>query len=156
MYILLIVITILNRSYRMKQTRYHLLYMDIAHRVALMSHCVRLQCGAVAVKGDKIISVGWNGQPTGFDNCCEDENNVTFDSVLHAESNLITKLARGHESAEGAILYLTHSPCIHCAKLIYQSGITEVFFDQLYRDTEGLDFLQKCGIVVSQLKDVLE
>jgi dCMP deaminase len=139
-----------------KQNKYHSLYMDVAKRVAAMSYCNRLQVGAIAVKDDRIISMGWNGQPTGFDNGCEDDNYQTLPSVLHAESNLITKLARGHESAAGSVVYITHSPCIECAKLLAQAGIKEIFYAEDYKagvstrkGMAGLEFLEKCGIVAT-------
>lgn len=122
-------------------------YMDTAKRFAELSHCNRLKVGAIVVKEDRIISIGYNGTPTGWDNCCE-ENDKTKSEVLHAEANALTKLAKSTESGEGATLFVTHSPCIDCAKLIAQSGISEVYYDQVYRCDDGLEFLQKCGVPV--------
>lgn len=132
-------------------------YMDTAKRFAELSHCNRLKVGAIVVKEDRIISIGYNGTPTGWDNCCEDVvrqdemgHSVykTKPEVLHAEANALTKLAKSTESGEGATLFVTHSPCIDCAKLIAQSGIREVYYDKVYRCDDGLEFLQKCGISV--------
>ena len=122
-------------------------YMDVAKRFAELSHCNRLKVGAIVVKDDRIISIGYNGTPTGWDNCCEEEGK-TKPEVLHAEANALTKLARSTESGEGSTLFVTHSPCIDCAKLIAQSGISEVYYDEVYRCDDGLEFLRKCGIPV--------
>jgi dCMP deaminase len=122
-------------------------YMDVAERFAQLSSAVRLQVGAIVVKDDRIISIGYNGMPTGWDNCCEDEGK-TKPEVLHAESNAIAKLARSPESGEGASIFITHSPCIDCAKLIYQSGIATVYYKNDYRSTQGIDFLNKSNIEV--------
>ena len=135
-------------------------YMDVAERTSKLSYAVRLQVGAVIVKDDCVISYGYNGTPAGWDNNCEDEiqypdaEGITLKTkteVLHAETNAIAKLARSNESGDGASLFVTHSPCIHCAKLIYQSGITNVFYCYNYRDDTGIEFLKKSGITVSQL-----
>ena len=126
-------------------------YMDVAKRFAKLSHAKRLNVGAIVVKDDRIISIGYNGMPSGWDNDCEDENNKSKPEVLHAESNAIAKLARSNESGEGASLFITHSPCIECAKLIYQSGIKNVYFGENYRDTAGLDFLKTSKINVVQV-----
>jgi len=123
-------------------------YIDIAHRFAELSSAQRLQVGAIVVKDDRIISIGYNGMPSGWDNCCEDGENKTKPEVLHAESNAIAKLARSSESGEGASIFITHAPCIDCAKLIYQSGIKEVYYRHRYRKTEGLDFLEQSNIKV--------
>jgi len=127
-------------------------YMDVAERFSQLSSAKRLKVGAIIVKNDRIISIGYNGMPTGWDNCCEDENNKSKPEVLHAESNAIAKLARSPESGEGAALFVTHQPCIDCAKLIYQSGITEVYYANPYRCSAGVDFLEKSGIKVIQIK----
>jgi len=133
-------------------------YMDVAERFAELSSAQRLQVGAIAVKDNRIISIGYNGMPSGWDNSCENEviengwpSLKTKPEVLHAESNCISKLARSPESGEGAVMFVTHAPCIDCAKLIYQSGIAEVYYQRDYRDTAGLDFLKQCGIPVTQL-----
>ena len=123
-------------------------YMDVAERFAQLSSATRLQVGAIVVKDDRIISIGYNGMPTGWDNCCEDENNKSKPEVLHAESNAIAKLAKSPESGEGASIFITHSPCIDCAKLIYQSGIATVYYKNDYRSTQGIDFLNKSNIEV--------
>ena len=122
-------------------------YMDTAKRFAQLSTAKRLKVGAIVVKDDRIISLGYNGTPSGWDNVCEHEGK-TKPEVLHAEANALTKLAKSTESGEGATLFVTHSPCIDCAKLIAQSGICEVYYDQVYRCDDGLEFLQKCGISV--------
>ena len=169
-------------------------YMDTAKRFAELSPSQRLHVGAIVVKDDRIISIGYNGMPVGWDNECEYKDYmsidaggwlspdeiferwpfteevtkvaetgevykynaryrlVTKDEVLHAESNAIAKLARSNESGLGATLFVTHSPCIHCAKLIHQSGISRVFYGENYRDDAGLTFLAKSGILVEQLE----
>ena len=135
-------------------------YMDVAERFAQLSSAKRLNVGAIVVKDDRIISIGYNGMPSGWDNECEvcthlddvgNPNLVTKPEVLHAESNAIAKLARSNESGDGASLFITHSPCIECAKLIYQSGIKEVYFGENYRSTNGLDFLKASNINVIQV-----
>tara|TARA_B100001939_G_scaffold98990_1_gene85312 strand:+ start:6436 stop:6840 length:405 start_codon:yes stop_codon:yes gene_type:complete len=118
---------------------------------ATLSSATRLQVGAVIVKDNRVISIGYNGMPTGWDNTCEDENNVTKPEVLHAETNAIAKVASSTESAQDATLYCTHAPCLNCAKLIYQSGIIRVVYDQTYKTNDGLTFLQKCGIIVQKV-----
>src|SRR6056300_1332043 len=122
-------------------------YMDVAERFAQLSSATRLQVGAIVVKDDRIISIGYNGMPSGWDNVCEHEGK-TKPEVLHAESNAIAKLAKSPESGEGASIFITHSPCIDCAKLIYQSGIAAVYYKNDYRSTQGLDFLNKSSIKV--------
>ena len=127
-------------------------YMDVAERFAQLSSAKRLNVGAIVVKDDRIISIGYNGMPTGWDNCCEDENNKSKPEVLHAESNAIAKLARSPESGEDASIFITHSPCIDCAKLIYQSGISKVYYASEYRSSSGIDFLQKSNISVEKVE----
>jgi len=137
----------------MKQ-KYREAYMDVAERFGELSSAVRLKVGAIVVKDDRIISLGYNGTPHGWDNCCEYETEQglkTKPEVLHAESNCISKLAKSPESGNGAVMFVTHAPCIDCAKLIYQSGISEVYYKHGYRDTAGVEFLQQCGIPVTQL-----
>jgi dCMP deaminase len=126
-------------------------YVRMARIWAENSYCKRRQVGALVVKNKAIISDGYNGTPSGFENICEDENNVTKPYVLHAEANAITKLARSHNSSDGATLYVTASPCIECAKLIIQSGITRVIYAREYRLTEGVDLLRRAGIEVKYL-----
>jgi dCMP deaminase len=121
--------------------------MDVAERFAQLSSATRLQVGAIVVKDDRIISIGYNGMPSGWDNVCEHEGK-TKPEVLHAESNCIAKLAKSPESGEGASIFITHSPCIDCAKLIYQSGITTVYYKNDYRSTQGIEFLKKSNIWV--------
>ena len=133
-------------------------YMQTAQTFAELSHARRLQVGCIIVKDDRIISIGYNGMPAGWDNNCEDEflhedgsvTNKTKSEVLHAETNAIAKLARSSEIGEGASLFVTHSPCLECAKLIYQAGIKEVYYENHYRDTTGVNFLLKSGVVIER------
>ena len=142
--------------------------MDVAERFAQLSSATRLQVGAIVVKDDRIISIGYNGMPTGWDNCCEEVVDVspndprydynhftkelkTKDEVIHAEANAILKLARDGESGYGSSLFCTHAPCIHCAKLVHGAGINKVYYRHSYRDTIGLDFLEKCNIEVEKI-----
>ena len=134
-------------------------YMQTAKTFAELSHARRLKVGCIIVKDDRIISIGYNGMPSGWDNNCEHEikwpnGDVRFletkQEVLHAESNAIAKLARSNDSGDGATLFVTHSPCIHCAKLIFQSGINSVVYGENYRDDAGIEFLTKSGVVVDQ------
>ena len=126
-------------------------YMDVAERFAQLSSAKRLQVGAIVVKDDRIISIGYNGMPSGWDNVCEHEGK-TKPEVLHAESNAIAKLAKSPESGEDASIFITHSPCIDCAKLIYQSGISKVYYASEYRSSSGIDFLQKSNISVEKVE----
>jgi len=112
------------------------------------SYCVRRQVGAILVKDNMIISDGYNGTPSGFENVCEDENGITKPYVLHAEANAITKVAKSSNSSDGSTLYVTASPCIECAKLIIQAGIKRVVYHDEYRITDGLDLLRRAGIEV--------
>jgi dCMP deaminase len=172
-------------------------YMDVAHRFAELSSARRLHVGAIVVKDDRIISIGYNGMPAGWDNNCEDKDfmsgdaggwldpeeieerwpfeetvvvandNESFETtrryrlktkpeVLHAETNAIAKLARSTESGDGASMFITHGPCLDCAKLIYQSGIKEVFYANSYRSADGIDFLKKCDVKVKQIEETDE
>jgi len=124
--------------------------MQAAHIYAKCSTAVRLNVGALIVKDDRIISIGYNGTPSGWDNVCEHDSK-SKPEVIHAESNAIAKLARSTESGEGSAIFITHSPCLDCAKMIYQSGITQVYYGQEYRNTDGVDFLKKCNVTVEQL-----
>lgn len=165
----------------MKQ-KFITLYADIAKRVSKLSYAVRLQVGAIIVKDDRIISIGYNGMPSGWENVCEytefmpiNDPDAKFQDypffgnfwlngqsverryrlktrpeVLHAESNALAKLAKSNDSGDGATLFVTHSPCIDCAKLIYQSGIKSVYFGLPYRDDSGIKFLEKSGVEVTQ------
>lgn len=162
-------------------------YMDVARRFAELSSARRLQVGAIVVKDDRIISIGYNGMPTGWDNNCEDkvwdtgaggwlspeefqeqypykeyhpqvERMVSYGlktkpEVLHAESNAIAKLAKSNDSGDGSDLFVTHSPCVECAKLIYQSGIRRVFYGENYRDDAGVRFLKLSGVEVRKIED---
>lgn len=123
-------------------------YIRMASIWAENSYCTRRQVGALIVKNQRIISDGYNGTPSGFENICEDENNVTKPYVLHAEANAITKIARSNNSSDGATLYVTASPCIECAKLIIQSGIKRVVYSEKYRLEDGLELLKRAGIEV--------
>lgn len=139
-------------------------YMDVAYRFAELSSAQRLHVGAIVVKDDRIISIGYNGMPTGWDNTCEDKVLIDYGNrssdaryelkskpeVLHAETNAISKLAGSTESGKDAIMFVTHQPCIDCAKLIYQSGISEVYFAESYRSEAGVEFLEKCGVKVTK------
>ena len=123
-------------------------YLRMARIWAENSYCRRRQVGALVVKDKMIISDGYNGTPSGFENVCEDETGTTFPYVLHAEANAITKLARSSNNSDGATLYVTASPCIECAKLIIQSGIRRVVYAEKYRLTDGIDLLEKAGVKV--------
>jgi dCMP deaminase len=135
-------------------------YMQTAQTFAKLSSARRLHVGAIVVKDDRIISIGYNGMPAGWDNNCEDETLYedgsvilkTKPEVLHAETNAIAKLARSNESGLGADIFVTHAPCLDCAKLIYQSGIRAVYYDKDYRDITGLEFLKKSGVAVEKLQ----
>ena len=131
-------------------------YMDVAERFAELSSARRLHVGAIVVKDDRIISIGYNGMPSGWDNDCENvlEDNTlkSKPEVLHAETNAIAKLAKSTESGDGAVLFVTHSPCLDCAKLIFQSGIRSVFYRDSYRSTDGTAFLERSGVNVTQVK----
>jgi dCMP deaminase len=128
-------------------------YMRMARIWAENSYCERRKVGALLVKNQMIISDGYNGTPSGFENKCEDENNMSKPYVLHAEANAITKVARSHNSSDGATLYVTASPCIECAKLIIQSGIRRVIYGEKYRIMDGVDLLEKAGIEIVFLPD---
>ena len=159
-------------------------YMDVARRFAELSHARRLHVGAIVVKEDRIISIGYNGMPAGWDNDCEytelmpvNDSTASLDDypllgtfwinghsvdrryrlrtkpeVLHAETNAIAKLAKSNDSGDGADIFVTHSPCVECAKLIYQSGIRRLYFGQNYRDESGIKFLQKSGVEVIKVE----
>lgn len=125
-------------------------YLRMAFIWAENSYCQRRQVGAILVKDNMIISDGFNGTPSGFENRCEDEDGVTFPYVLHAEANAITKVARSNNSSEGSTLYITTSPCMECSKLIIQAGIRRIVYAEKYRITNGLDLLEKAGVEVVQ------
>lgn len=143
--------------------------MDWAERAAQLSHARRLQVGTVIVKNDSVISYGYNGMPAGWDNNCEDESVELYSGyegaihrtvlktkheVLHAETNAIAKLAKNNGSGDGATMFVTHAPCLDCAKLIYQSGISHVLYRNAYRDSSGVTFLEKSGVQVTQINTV--
>lgn len=142
--------------------------MDTAQRFAQLSSAVRLKVGAVVVKDHRIISIGYNGMPSGWDNVCEEVVTPTLpylsgdgptlktkDEVIHAEANAILKLAKSNDGGDGADLFCTHAPCIQCAKLIYGAGISKVYYRNSYRDQSGVEFLQKCDIEVEQVNGIL-
>ncbi len=170
------------------KSRFKKTYMDVAARFAELSHARRLHVGAIVVKDDRIISIGYNGMPAGWDNNCEDKEYMSGDAggwlnpdeieerwpfeeedfdpdigyarryalktkpeVLHAESNAIAKLAKSNDSGDGADIFITHAPCIECAKLIYQSGISRVYYGENYRDDAGIEFLKKSGVEIEKL-----
>jgi dCMP deaminase len=137
-----------------KRNKYDKAYLRIASEWSKLSYCQRKQVGAIIVRDRMIISDGYNGTPSGFENCCEDEEGLTKWYVLHAEANAISKVARSTQSCENATLYITLSPCRECSKLIHQSGITRVVYQKGYRDTSGIDFLEKAGIAVEQISDL--
>jgi len=134
-----------------KQLKYDKAYLKMALEWGKLSYCKRRQVGALIVKDRMIISDGYNGTPTGFENFCEDEENYTKWYVLHAEANAITKVASSAQSSKGATLYVTLSPCRDCSKLIFQSGIIRVVYHEEYKDRSGLDFLIKAGVEVKQI-----
>ena len=140
-----------NNDKEQKQLHLDLRYLRMARIWAENSYCQRRKVGALVVKDKMIISDGYNGTPSGFENVCEDENNVTHPYVLHAEANAITKLARSSNNSDGATLYVTASPCIECAKLIIQSGIKRVIYAEKYRLTNGIDLLERANIEVKYL-----
>ena len=133
-----------------KQQKLDLRYLRMARIWAENSYCKRRQVGALVVKDKMIISDGYNGTPSGFENVCE-ENNITKPYVLHAEANAITKLARSSNNSEGSTLYVTASPCIECSKLIIQSGIKRVVYAEKYRLTDGIDLLERAGVKVEYM-----
>ena len=131
-----------------KQEKFDQRYLEMARIWAQNSYCQRRQVGALVVKDGMIISDGYNGTPSGFENVCEDDNGVTKPYVLHAEANAITKLARSNNNSDGATIYITASPFIECAKLIIQSGIKRVVYGEKYRLTDGIELLERAGIEV--------
>ena len=133
-------------------TKFDKSYIEMAHVWAKNSYCERRKVGALIVKNRMIISDGYNGTPSGFENICEEESGATKPYVLHAEANAITKVAKSNNSSEGATLYITDSPCMECAKLIIQAGIERVVYSNKYRITDGLDLLDRAGVAVEQLE----
>jgi dCMP deaminase len=134
-----------------KQLKYDKAYLKMALEWGKLSHCKRKQVGALIVKDRMIISDGFNGTPTGFENCCEDESGATKWEVLHAEANAILKVASSTQSAKNATLYITLSPCTQCSKLIHQAGIKRVVYANTYKDNAGLKFLEKAGVALMNL-----
>ncbi len=137
-----------------KQLKFDKAYLRMAKEWAKLSHCQRKQVGAIIVKDRMIISDGFNGTPTGFENPCEDEEGYTKWYVLHAEANAILKVASSTQGCKGATLYLTLSPCRECSKLIHQAGIKRLVYIDGYKDNEGLKFLEKAGVEIVQINDV--
>jgi dCMP deaminase len=134
-----------------KQEKYDRAYLRMAYEWGKLSYCNRKQVGAIIVKDRMIISDGYNGTPTGFENICEDEGGYTKWYVLHAEANAISKVASSTQSCEGATLYITLSPCRDCSKLIHQSGINRVVYQHAYKDDSGLSFLERAGVELLHL-----
>ena len=137
----------------LKQKKYDIAYLKMAKEWAKLSYCHRRQVGALIVKDKMIISDGYNGTPTGFENVCEDEEHYTKWYVLHAEANAILKVAASTQSCKGATLYITLSPCKECSKLIHQSGIVRVVYANAYKDVSGLEFLEKAGVALSHIAE---
>ena len=134
-----------------KTKKYDIAYLKMAETWGKLSYCKRRQVGAIIVKNRMIISDGYNGTPTGFENICEDEDNYTKWYVLHAEANAILKVASSTQSCDGATLYVTLSPCRECSKLIHQSRISRVVYSEAYKDLSGVEFLKKAGVIVDQI-----
>lgn len=137
-----------------KQNKYDKAYLRLAKEWGKLSYCKRKQVGAIIVRDRMIISDGYNGSPSGFENCCEDEQGLTKWYVLHAEANAILKVARSTQTCEGATLYITLSPCKECSKLIHQSGIKRVVYMEGYKDNSGLEFLEKAGVQVDYIQEI--
>ena len=137
-----------------KKSKYDKAYLRIAKEWGQLSYCKRKQVGAIIVNDRMIISDGYNGTPSGFENCCEDDAGLTKWYVLHAEANAISKVARSTQSCEGATLYITLSPCKDCSKLIHQSGIKRVVYHEEYKDCSGIDFLRKAGVEIELITDL--
>lgn len=146
-----------NKSESEKEKQFQLdkRYLAMAEIWAQNSYCKRRQVGAIIVKDKMIISDGYNGTPSGFENVCEDENNITKPYVLHAEANAITKVSKSHNSSDGATLYVTSSPCIECAKLIIQSGIIRVVYSDNYHKADGIELLKKAKIKVIDIHSLV-
>jgi len=137
-----------------KKQKYDKAYLRIAKEWGQLSYCQRKKVGAIIVKDRMIISDGYNGTPSGFENCCEDHEGLTKWYVLHAEANAISKVARSTQSCEGATLYITLSPCKECSKLIHQSGVKRVVYHEGYKDDSGLEFLRKAGVEVDIITEL--
>ncbi|MEZ7901614.1 MAG: dCMP deaminase family protein [Flavobacteriales bacterium] len=141
----------MNSMKKEKQLRYDTAYLNMAKEWSKLSHCTRKKVGAILVKDQVIISDGYNGTPTGFDNCCEDEDGNTNWYVLHAEANALMKLSKSTNSSKGATLYITLSPCKECSKLIHQAGIKRVVYTKGYKDDSGIQFLKNAGIELEKI-----
>ncbi|MDA9161765.1 dCMP deaminase family protein [Crocinitomicaceae bacterium] len=139
-----------------KQNKYDKAYLRLAESWAKLSQCNRKQVGAIIVKDEIIISDGFNGTPAGFDNCCENDEGLTHWYVLHAEANAILKVAKSTNNCKGATLYLTHSPCRDCSKLVLQSGIKRVVYKEAYKDPSGIDFLGNAGVEMVHISQIDE
>jgi len=139
-----------------KQLKYDIAYLRMAKEWSKLSYCKRRQVGALIVRNKMIISDGYNGTPSGFENICEDDENSTKWYVLHAEANAILKVASSTQSCKGATLYITMSPCQGCSKLIHQAGITRLVYIEKYKDTSGVDFLEKAGVEITHIKNLEE
>ena len=137
-----------------KLNKYDKAYLRIASEWGQLSYCKRRQVGAIIVRDRMIISDGYNGTPSGFENCCEDEEGLTQWFVLHAEANAILKVAKSTNNCKDATLYLTHSPCKDCSKLVLQSGIKRLVYQEAYKDTSGIDFLKSAGLNVEQIQNI--
>lgn len=137
-----------------KQRKYDIAYLRMAQEWSKLSYCKRRQVGAIIVKDKMIISDGYNGTPTGFENICEDDEGYTKWYVLHAEANAILKVACSTQSCQGATLYITMSPCKDCSKLIHQAGIVRLVYKEGYKDDEGLAFLEKAGVSITHIQDL--
>ncbi len=137
-----------------KLNKYDKAYLKIAKEWGQLSYCQRKKVGAIIVKDKMIISDGYNGTPSGFENCCEDEEGTTKWYVLHAEANDILKVAKSTQSCDNATLYITMSPCRDCSKLIHQSGIVRVVYQNSYKDLAGIEFLKRAGVEVVQIEDI--
>lgn len=135
-----------------KLNKYDKAYLRLAKEWSKLSYCKRKQVGAIIVRDRMIISDGYNGTPSGFENCCEDEDNLTHWYVLHAEANAILKVANSTQSCKDATLYITLSPCKECSKLIHQAGIKRVVYHEGYKDDSGLQFLEKAGVIVQHIE----
>ena len=137
-----------------KQRKYDIAYLRMAREWSKLSYCKRKQVGALIVKDKMIISDGYNGTPTGFENICEDDEGYTKWYVLHAEANAILKVASSTQSCQGATLYITMSPCKECSKLVHQSGITRVVYQNAYKDNSGISFLERAGVVIEHIENI--
>jgi len=132
----------------MKQ-KHIIAHMKVAHIYGELSTCERLKVGCIIVKNDRIISIGYNGTPAGDSNCCEDKNNQTKSTVIHAEMNALMKLSQSNESSKDATMFITHAPCIDCAKLVYQAGIRTIYYSTVYRSDRGINFLHEHDVDIN-------